>query len=209
MSNVKANTKKSKRYKYTWLWYILTRRVKWYLFENKYIYTWKNHLLKQRKDQIRRVSEICVVRVTRPNELFRKKIFGISFGDEEIWTFHSVYIKSIKYLLTETGKLHTFGFTLSICFFFLRIHKNYNNTVDLHVMHLLDHLRDGAKVVSTDGNVFSAAQNSTLRKPTPKSKKRLSTTGVPGGGANSREALIKKRDKSICHASWGWFVYII
>ena len=67
-------------------------------------------------------------------------------------------IKSFKYLLTETGKLHTFGFTLSICFFFLRIHKNYNTQlIYIHVMHLLDHLRDGAKVVSTDGNVFSAS----------------------------------------------------
>ena len=65
-------------------------------------------------------------------------------------------IKSIKYLLTETGKLHTFGFTLSISFFFLRIQK-LQYTVDLHVMHLLDHLRDGAKVVSMDGNVFSAS----------------------------------------------------
>ena len=41
---------------------------------------------------------------------------------------------------------------------------------------------------------FPLAQNSTLRKPTPKSKKRLSTTGVPGGGELIRGRRLLKKE---------------
>ena len=61
-------------------------------------------------------------------------------------------------------------------------------------MHLLDHLRDGAKVVSTDGNVFSASAKFYSTETPQKVRSALAPQEWRGALIRGRR-LLKKRDK--------------